>query len=1002
MVLFIYIHIFHYLTDKGNRIMKKKKFSDTKVYKFFYPVRYALLAAGCTGVLMAIVYFAFELLPFGSMTILRMDLYHQYGPLFAELFERVKNFDSLLYSWTSGGGGAFLGNFFNYLSSPFAVVMLLLGHKNMPEAIALMVFLKACTASFTFSYFIQKKFKTESPLTSAFGVLYSCCGYFIAYYWNIMWLDAFYLFPLVILGIEKLISERKMKLYIVTLALTFVTNYYMAYMVCIFSVIYFIYYYFSNYAVTEKYVEGKIKKEPKGFYGLFMNGFNFFRNSRFFDSGIRFAFCSVGAAALAAFSLFPVFFVLRSCSATSGTFPSEFKTYFSIFDFLANHLAYLDPTIRSSGTDVLPNVYCGVLTVMLVPLFIFSNRVSAKEKVFSVGILGFMFASCYTNYLNYIWHGFHFPNDLPYRFSFMYSFLLLVFAFKALTFIEEYTHRQLIAAGTATVFFVIIVQEIGSKNFSETGVWICIAFIIVYCAALGILKNDRYPRIAAAVLILCSVCAEYLVSNTNHYSMDQPKTSFVGDYDNFTEVKELVDEDADGRFYRMELTQLRARMDPCWYYYNGMSTFSSMAYEKSANMQSHLGMFSNFINSYTYNRQTPVYNAFFGLDYIVDNMTGDKAEMNPKYYSEIGSVDKFTAYKNNFTLPLAFCADEAVEQWSHDNSNPFEVQSELFWNATGLNNVYTDMELDRINAVGITSDYEAFGDSGCYPFTLTGSNADASMTYELKAMKDGNAYLYYKTGASNVERITITLNNGTAFSQPIDTKPYIYDLGYLKKGETVSVFAPIKEGDSGYTYLYAVTLDDEVFEKGYEKLKAGALNVTDFKETHFSGTLNAPKNSVLFTSINYDKGWSVYIDGKKVSDEDIFAVGEALLGVRITEGKHTVTFDYTPEGLVLGCIISAVALITMLGMALLIKKHIFDFEPELESEKCDEEAADGEHDENNTDSANSTETLTDGTTVEEVPALRISTAALSDINTDAAALTEEAPADEKAAEETEE
>ena len=981
--------------------MKKKKFTNSKIYKRLYPVRFALLAAGCTAVLMTIVYFAYDLLPFGSITILRMDLYHQYGPLFAELFERVKNFDSLIYSWTSGGGGAFLGNFYNYLSSPFAVVMLLLGHKNMPEAIALMVFLKACTASFTFSYFIQKKYKTQSPLTAAFGVLYACSGYFIAYYWNIMWLDSFYLFPLVVLGIEKLISERKMKLYIVSLALTFVTNYYMAYMVCIFSVLYFIVYYFSNYAVTETYF-GKLKKSKGGFGGFITDKFNFFRNSRFFDSGIRFAFCSVGAASLAAFSLFPVYCVLRNCSATSGTFPSEFKTYFSIFDFLANHLAYLDPTIRSSGTDVLPNVYCGILTVMLVPLFIFSDKVKIKEKIFGVGALGVMFASCYTNYLNYIWHGFHFPNDLPYRFSYMYSFLLLMFAFRALMLIREFSRKQIIAVSTATVFFVIIVQEIGSKNFSETGVWVCIAFIGIYCLALGILQNDRYPKAAAAVLILCSVCAEYLVSNTNNYSMDQPKSNFVGDYDDFTEIKKQIDADAGDDFYRMELTSLRARMDPCWYYYNGISVFSSMAYEKVSNMQHHLGMFSNYINSYTYNRQTPVYNAFFALDYIVDNTTGDKTPMNPKYYSELGAVDKYTAYKNNYSLPIAFGANSEIEQWSHDNTNPFEIQSELFGSATGLNNVYTDMVLERINANGVTCDYESFGDSGCYPFTLTGSHADASLTYELTAQEDGNAFIYYKTGSNNVERITVTLNNGTAVSQPVDTKPYIYDLGYLKKGETVSVFAPIKEGDTGYTYLYAVTMNDKVFEKGYNMLAQSAFKTESFKETEITGTVDMKADSVLFTSINYDSGWSVYVDGEKVAKEDIFAVGEALLGVRMSEGKHTVTFSYIPEGLVLGCMVSFIALITMLAMAVLIKKNIFEFAPEPASEDDDEDAdadtdTDGEE-ENGADDGNADDGSEKDAAVEDneesygqAKPVYISIAAKADVPADPNELAEDAP-----------
>ncbi len=906
----------------------KEKLQNIPLFKKLINIRYCLLAAGCTAAIMTVVYFCYDLAPFGDVTILRMDLYHQYGPLFAELYERVTNLDSLLYSWNSGGGSSFLGNFYNYLSSPLAIIMILFGHKNMPEAISAMIFLKAVIASFTFSYFLTKKHNTHTPLVSAFGVLYACSGYFIAYYWNVMWIDAFYLFPLVMLGIEKLINERKMKLYIITLTLTLISNYYMGYMVCIFSVLYFIYHFFSTLDVGDTYF-GRLAKREKGLKGLLVWAYNNLRNLKIVDSGVRFAFASLSAGLLACFALLPVFFILRSCSATSGTWPQELKTYFSIFDFLANHLAYLDPTIRSSGTDVLPNVYCGILTVMLVPLYIFSKRISLKEKLFSIGILGIMFASCYTNYLNYIWHGFHFPNDLPYRFSYMYSFLLLIFAFKAIMNIKEYTSRQIIGVGVATVFFIIMVQEIGSKNFSETGVWICIAFIGIYCLALGILKNDKYPAIAAAALVLCSTCAEYTVANTNNYSMDQKKVYFVGDYDNFRDIKTKIDAYEGNDYYRMELTSLRARMDPSWYYYNGVSTFSSMAYEKVSNMQSHLGMFSNYINSYTYHRQTPVYNAFFALDYIVDNTTGSKAPMNSELYKEIAIVDKYTAYENLYQLPIAFRTEEEILQWSHDNTNPFEVQSGLFGAATGIHTVFNDMEMTSVSGNGVECNDLSFSDIGYYPYNVT-DTAGASVSFELTVKESGNAYLYLKSSNNDIQNITVSLPGDISISQSIDTKPHILDLGYLNAGDIVQIFAPFNEIKEGYINLYGVTLDMESFETGYSQLKKDSLNVTTFDDTLIEGTINVSENGILYTSINYDKGWSVYIDGEEVDESQIYSIGnDALLGVDITKGEHTIKFKYTPQGLYLGCIISVAALIVLIILSLVAKTRVFKFNPPL-------------------------------------------------------------------------
>lgn len=231
--------------------MKIKNEKGSVISRIFKDNKYCWLAFGCSAVIMLIVYICYSLIPFGDVTILRMDLYHQYGPLFAEFYDRVTQMKSFLYSWNTGLGGSFLGNFYNYLCSPLSIVMLIFGHKNMPEAIATMILLAAAFSSATFCYYLKKSFGEHSPITAAFGVLYSFCGFFIAYYWNLMWLDAMVLFPLMILGIERIINERRPALYIFSLSMTLLTSYYMGYMACIFAVLYFLVYYFSRYNISD-------------------------------------------------------------------------------------------------------------------------------------------------------------------------------------------------------------------------------------------------------------------------------------------------------------------------------------------------------------------------------------------------------------------------------------------------------------------------------------------------------------------------------------------------------------------------------------------------------------------------------------------------------------------------------------------------------------------------------------------------------------------------------
>ena len=118
--------------------------------------RYVFVSGLCALAVMVLVYFCYDLIPFGDMTILRMDLYHQYGPLFAEFYDRLTSGGSLLYSWESGLGGSFLGNFLNYLSSPLSFIVLLFGRENITEAISVLILIKAVFSACTFSYYLKK------------------------------------------------------------------------------------------------------------------------------------------------------------------------------------------------------------------------------------------------------------------------------------------------------------------------------------------------------------------------------------------------------------------------------------------------------------------------------------------------------------------------------------------------------------------------------------------------------------------------------------------------------------------------------------------------------------------------------------------------------------------------------------------------------------------------------------------------------------------------------
>lgn len=860
----------------------------------------------------------------GSNTVMRMDLYHQYGPLYAELYDRITSGESLIYSWNTGLGSSFLGNFFNYCCSPFTLLILLFGHINIPEAIAIIILLKAASAAACFTYFINRVFGTRK-VSIAFGLLYAFCGYFVAYSWNVMWLDAFLIFPLVMLGIVFIIRRGQFALYLAAMTYTMITNYYMAYMVCILSVIYFLYYYLSHYKLSDKLVKKQETTDENGVQTETGSGYlNDLRNSRFFMAGVQFALTSILAFLLAAFALLPVYFILKGSSATSSSgLPDmkDWKEYFNIFDFLANHLAHFNPTIRSSGTDVLPNIYSGLLTVLLVPAFLFCPSVSKRRKALSIGLLGLFFASFNLNFLNFIWHGFHYPNDLPYRFSFAYSFIILCLAYEAFLHIKEFSEKFFLTSGIGFLGFIVLVQELGTKNKQPYSLLLSIAFVIIYTAVLICISQEKFKRDTVSMILVCLVLAELLCSNTTNYVMSQSKEAYTGDYKAFREISEIAEqyENTIGDnelFYREERSKLLTRMDASWMDYNGISVFSSMAYETTAKMHRHLGLFSNGINSYTYNPQTAIYNSLFGIKYIYDE---DDLIDTGTMYTLIGSTAdrSFDAYEYNYYLPLAFSVDANMSTWADTgDSNPFVNQNLLFELATGiadtLENVVADASVSTTGGVYIA---DSALSNGNFKYTAS-ATSEGTATITFTATQPGEHCIYFKSG--DCQGYNITADNGFQTSTRYSSGSTVYysvNVGNLDVGQSVKVILTYPKGnDSGTAHIYAARLNLEKFEEGYNKLLSnGTLDITTFEETFIEGRINVTnENSLLYTSIPYDKSWQVTIDGQPVAEEDIISIADALLCVRINPGVHTVSLRYEPQGLKLGTALTIIGILIVL------------------------------------------------------------------------------------------
>ncbi|MCH5316404.1 MAG: YfhO family protein [Eubacterium sp.] len=873
-----------------------------KIYNLFLSNRFIVLSMIVSLICMGFAFIIFKVFPFGDTTVLRMDLYHQYGPLFIELFDRITQGKSFIYSWISGGGSPFIGNYFNYLSSPFNFLIFLFDRDQMPYAISFLVAFKCMLAAGAFTLYLKFSQKHHSFASAAFGVLYSFSAYMLAYFWNIMWLDGMFMLPLIVLGIERIIDSGKCKLYIISLIYMLFASYYIGFMLCIFSVIYFIAYFLLT-ANGSRIDNSFVSSKRFSIKALF--------NNKFLNRGFRFAFASIFAAAICAFFLIPVYYILSGSSATSDSFPDSGKTYFTILDFFQSHLAGLETTIRSSGDDVLPNVYCGVATLILVPLFAINKEIRLREKFVYIALLIFLFVSFNTNYLNFVWHAFHFPNDLPYRFSFMYSFILLVVAFKALTWLKSISIKEIGIIAMLWIVGVALSQELPTNKITDFSIYATIAFIMIWTAFLFFAKNKNSGKLIIGVLVVAITFCEVIICDTHAFNFNQKLTYYNENYDNYTEAVEHLKE-SDQTFYRTELCYLNTRMDPCIYGYNGISAFSSMAYEKYSRLQYSLGMYGNRINSYTYHTQTPVYNLMYSIKYVIYNGIDTRpcTDLYTKYYQ--ASEDSSEIFKNDYFLPIAYGVNNAIDSWATEEGNPFQLQSDFFSLATGFDDVFLQPEYVSCEYAGITGD-DATG-NGTFWFTKYDSNY-ATIDITLRAVTDGNLYVYLSS--SEIKTLTYKIGEETK-TQHVDT-PYIYDLGYFNAGDevTINVDNGAIEGDKGGYKIYAYSINKPVFEEGYKKLLNNALDITEYSDTKISGTINIDRDCTLYSSIPYDEGWNVYIDGEKA---ETFMIGNCQLGVEISAGSHTVKYSYSPRGVLIGAAASAAAIIGFAALQILKKR----------------------------------------------------------------------------------
>lgn len=838
-----------------------------------------LSAMAITAVFMVVIMIIMDITPFGTDCFTLVDSIHQYVPFFSDYQDKLLNGKSLFYTWDVGLGQNFQSLLLYYMASPFNLILVFFPRENLITMFSCLVALKIVISSGCFGYFLSRRGDKiqNNFLVIALSVGYSLNNYMCGYYWNIMWLDCIMIFPLIALGFDRLIRKKDPRLYTLALFYSMFCNYYISFIICIFLVLWFL-----------------------------ATGHENFK--KFIMDGLRFAGCSILAAGMAAMSLLIAYLAINK-TASAGTELPEWNWYQNIFELIKNQY-FLTKPIAMDSFDGNANLYCGTLTYVALFIYICFDKIKLAEKIRKIVLVALLIISMNEELLNFIWHGFHNQYGIPNRFSFLYIFVLLVLAYDAISKIRK-TNVILIAVGIllscgvlALTYYKVDLEGIVSSKLMMI---ISYGLIVLYSIILLLRKAEVMPVRVNTFLLALFTCSELVVNGwlgmidhgpcDGEYYMQYSKE--------MQEAVSAVDEGAEEKglkFYRQDIIDPIMLNENTYCNMKSVGTFCSTVRGDMVDTMAYLGFYTG-ANEYLYMGDTFATNDMLGIRYIYTR--AGAYYPSEKDYKLIYNENGINVYENPDALPIAYGVNEKVStDWEYYDYNSAEVLNKFALNACGTGHVFRAVH----PMYAVTGDNCMAEYSKDTPdlISYSGGSGD-SITIHATAVITEKGRYYLNCRANYLETITYMLNGVDMASGRYETQ--MMDLGELNVGDEVKLDLEFSSSYSpeGTISMYMSALDRDELTKLRASLMKNEMVISEMTDDEIKGNISLNNSQIIFTTIPYDEGWRVYIDGKKVDDYDIDVLGGGFMGIWAEPGQHEIRMKFVPDGKILGIIISIVS-----------------------------------------------------------------------------------------------
>ena len=796
----------------------------------------------------------FKIQPFGNLTLLYSDLDSQYIEFMAEYRRILLGEGSFSWSWHAGLGLNFLAIIAYYLASPFNFLLVLFPEDGLPLAVSLLTVLKLGCAGASFAFWLRKHFGKENSLIPIFAACYAMSAYTLSYAFNIMWLDALIWLPLLCTGIDRLLLSEKGGITGLTLlfALSFLSQFYMAWMTGAFCVLYFL----SRIVIKQAPFKSFLKKT------------------------LVFAVCVGVAAGLSAFLLLPTAYVLKN---NMGSFGQAFPEIKGLFPFL-QILQKIFPGSFDGIKDSLPHIYCGIPALIGLVLHLTCRQISARERAVSAAPGVLLLFSFWFSPLDFLWHAMDRPSWFPYRYAFLFTFWILSAAYEGFVKAEK-KHDLLNACAVSLAIFTLAC--VFSKRRDSRMVIVNLLFFALYAGAVFI-KQKKGICFSAILFTELLVNGMMTISNfTGGYTHLEDFRDFHESY------RQLAAEvlPPESEFYRMEKREVRNYNDPLGVGFPGVSHFSSTASIRQAEFLKRLG-FNCYATWCTYQGSTAATDALLRVRYEFGD-TGKQGSV---------AVDE-EIWQHPAQFPLFFFIEENFARYDFMAGKwTITRQNDLLRLLSGSNDDF----FSEIPVNVTTLENLMLSEDGIYRRIDSGKGAYAEIQVEPEPGK--SLYLFLPGASLNV---TVKVNGAELMNGNRDYAPFPICLdAYASKGPVSAHIELLKDKlEKGFK---AYVLDTERLVSLAEYVITAAPEMERTGETSFRLTTEAEETErLIVSSIPFDAGWQVKANGKNLP---LKMIHESVLGFVLPGGCDSVEISFQPYGQQTGLILSGVSVLLWAGM----------------------------------------------------------------------------------------